>query len=110
VATTAGALNAKYVIHAVGPVYQGGRSNEDHLLASAYRAALLQAMEMQCESVALPALSTGAFNYPLDEAARIAVDTARDHARAHALPRVIRFVLFDARAMSAFESALALDR
>jgi O-acetyl-ADP-ribose deacetylase (regulator of RNase III) len=77
------------------------------LLASAYQCALQVAADLQCESVALPALSTGAYGYPLAEAARIALDAAKAHAEASPLPRSMRFVLFDGRAFKAFADALA---
>jgi O-acetyl-ADP-ribose deacetylase (regulator of RNase III) len=107
VASTAGELSARYVIHAVGPVYLGGGAGEAELLASAYRCALRVAAELACKSVALPALSTGAYNYPLAEAARIAVAAATGHAFENPLPRLVRFVLFDGRAHAAFSDALA---
>jgi O-acetyl-ADP-ribose deacetylase len=106
VASGAGKLAARFVIHAVGPVYRGG-GGEAELLASAYRCALQLAAELACESVALPALSTGAYGYPLAEAARIAVAAAKAHAHTNPLPRLVRFVLFDGRAYAAFSEALA---
>ncbi len=72
----AGKLPAKYVIHAVGPVWRGGSSGEEQQLASAYRKSFELAAEHECRSVALPSLSTGAYRYPLDEAARVAITTA----------------------------------
>jgi O-acetyl-ADP-ribose deacetylase (regulator of RNase III) len=107
VASTAGQLAARHVIHAVGPVYRDGASGEPDQLASAYRASLALAAELGCESVALPALSTGAFGYPIDEAARIALATASDHLQRCDLPRTVRFVLFDAAALGAFAAALS---
>jgi O-acetyl-ADP-ribose deacetylase (regulator of RNase III) len=76
-ATGAGALPAKYVIHAVGPVWQGGEAGEDDLLASAYRRALEVAEELRCRTVAFPALSTGIFGYPPEAAASVAVAAAK---------------------------------
>ncbi len=104
--TGAGNLNAKYVIHAVGPVYCAGNSNVADQLASAYRSSLRVAAELECESVALPALSTGAYSYPLPLAARIALNAAAAHLNGNALPRVVRFVLFDRVAVAEFEKAL----
>jgi O-acetyl-ADP-ribose deacetylase (regulator of RNase III) len=78
VATTAGALPARRVIHAVGPIWQGGERGEAELLASAYRRSLEVAAEEGCKSVAFPALSTGAYGYPLEEAARVAVRLIRE--------------------------------
>jgi O-acetyl-ADP-ribose deacetylase len=77
VATTAGDLGATWVIHAVGPVWEGGRSGEAELLASAYRSAVDVAAEVGARSVAFPSISTGIFGYPLELAAPIAVAAVR---------------------------------
>ncbi len=79
----AGLLAAKYVIHAVGPVWRGGDAGESDLLAGAYRRALELAREHDCRSIALPALSTGAYGYPLDQASRVALTTTIEFLRAH---------------------------
>ena len=68
-------LPAKYVIHTVGPVWHGGRRGEAGLLADCYRNSMALALELGCRSVAFPAISTGVYRYPLEEASRIAVDT-----------------------------------
>ena len=102
-------LPAKYVIHAVGPVWSGGQRGEAKQLAAAYRAALQLAADHHCRSVALPALSTGAYRYPLDAAARVAVITAAeflDSLPDAGPPQTVRFVLFSADVLAAFESAL----
>ncbi|MFH0515712.1 O-acetyl-ADP-ribose deacetylase [Streptomyces sp. M41] len=98
VATTAGELDARWVIHTVGPVYsaQEDRSGE---LASCYRESLRVADELGARTVAFPAISTGVYRYPLQEAARIAVDTVRATRTA---VEEVRFVLFDERAYEAF--------
>jgi O-acetyl-ADP-ribose deacetylase (regulator of RNase III) len=106
VISTAGALPAKYVIHAVGPVWSGGHRGEAELLAAAYGRALELAVAAACRSIALPALSTGAYRYPMDQAARIALSTAMDFLRRRAAPELVRFVLFDAGAYGAFAAAL----
>lgn len=106
VATGGGNLAARYVIHAVGPVYSGGAAQEAELLESAYRSALRLAAELSCESVALPAISTGAYGYPLAAAARIALRAAIEHARENQRPGTIRFVLFGGDALAAFDDAL----
>ena len=106
VVSTAGGLSAQYVIHAVGPVWSGGQRGEDRLLADAYRRSLELAVECGCRSVAMPALSTGAYRYPMDRAARIALSTAIDFLRQHGRPELIRFVLFDARAYETFAAVL----
>lgn len=78
VITTAGKLNAKYVIHTVGPVWQGGSKNEHELLANCYKNSLLLADEYQCRIVAFPAISTGIYRFPVLEAAQIAVRTVAE--------------------------------
>jgi O-acetyl-ADP-ribose deacetylase (regulator of RNase III) len=108
VITSAGELPAKHVIHAVGPVWNGGQRGEDLLLASAYRASLTLANKHACQSVALPALSTGAYHYPLHEAATVAVTTAAAFLRdvnAESAPSLVRFVLFSDAALGAFRRA-----
>jgi O-acetyl-ADP-ribose deacetylase (regulator of RNase III) len=107
VITGAGNLPARYVIHAVGPVYSGGKHGEAELLASAYRTSLELAAQHACRSIALPALSTGAYRYPLEEAARIALGTALDHISSHELPSEVRFVLFTVKTLQVFEQELA---
>jgi O-acetyl-ADP-ribose deacetylase (regulator of RNase III) len=106
VISTGGNLPAKYVIHAVGPVWSGGGRGEADLLAGAYRRCLELAVEHDCRGIALPALSTGAYRFPMDRAARIAIQTAIDFLEKHGRPELIRFVLFDAGAYGAFAAAL----
>ena len=106
VISVAGKLPAKFVIHAVGPVWGGGQRGEAELLAGAYRRCLELAVEHGCRSIALPALSTGAYRYPMDQAARVALATASSFLREHGGPELIRFVLFDAGAFGAFAAAL----
>lgn len=101
-----GNLPAKYVIHAVGPVWGGGQRDEAEQLAGAYRRCLELAVEHDCRSIAFPALSTGAYRYPMDQAARIALSTAIEFLKEHGKPELIRFVLFDAGAYGAFAAAL----
>jgi O-acetyl-ADP-ribose deacetylase (regulator of RNase III) len=109
VPSAAGKLPAKYVIHAVGPFWSGGGRGEEKLLASTYRAALKLAVDHDCRSVALPALSTGAYRYPIDEASRVAVHTVAEFLRklgASATLTTVRFVLFSHDVLSAFERPL----
>jgi O-acetyl-ADP-ribose deacetylase (regulator of RNase III) len=103
VATTAGTLPARWVIHTVGPVYSG-RPSDAELLAACHASSLRVADDLGAHSVAFPAISTGAFGYPVEEAAAIAVEAVRTATTA---ARDVRFVLFDARSLAAFESALA---
>jgi len=107
VISSAGNLPARYVIHAVGPIYRDGQSREAELLASAYRRSLELAKEHECRSVAFPALSAGAYGYPLSQAAAVAVETVGDFLRKHGAPKLVRFVLFGEPAYRAFEAALA---
>lgn len=102
----AGNLAAKHVIHAVGPVWSGGGRGEARLLASCYRRALELAVEYRCASVAFPAISTGAYGYPLEAAAQVAVDTVCEFVESRHKPALVRFVLFGADAYHAFASAL----
>lgn len=79
VATAAGKLPAKFVFHAVGPVYRDGRRGEPDLLASCYRTCLQMAEEREVRTIAFPAISTGIYGYPLEDAARIAFREVRQH-------------------------------
>ena len=103
VATTAGKLDARWVIHTVGPVYS---KNEDrsHVLASCHTESLRVADELGARTVAFPAISTGVYGYPIDAAAAVAVRAVRD---ATSNVDEVRFVLFDAPAYEAFARALA---
>jgi len=106
VITGGGKLKARYVIHTVGPVYQGGQKGEADLLRSAYLSSLRLAAARGLKSVAFPAISTGVYSYPLAEAAHIALKTAVDYLRIHADLAEIRFVLFDRRTYDAFAEEL----
>jgi len=106
VITGAGRLPAKHVIHAVGPVWSGGNRGEAELLAGACRRCLELAVEHGCRSIAFPALSAGAYRFPMDQAARIALRTAIDFLNQKGRPELVRFVLFDAGAYGAFAAAL----
>ncbi len=99
-------LPARWVIHTVGPVWRGGRAGEDDLLASCYRASLALAERHDARTIAFPAISTGAYGFPLERATRIAVTEVRDHLRASdALDKVI-FVCFGGRAHQCYLAAL----
>jgi O-acetyl-ADP-ribose deacetylase (regulator of RNase III) len=102
----AGDLPARYVIHAVGPVWNGGRRGEAELLASAYRRCLELAVQNRCHSIAFPSLSTGAYRYPVDQAARVALRTIIDFLNEQGQPGLVRLVLFDAGAYGAYAAAL----
>ncbi len=106
VATAAHDLPAKWVLHAVGPVWSGGQRGEPDLLAAAYRSCLELCDELGARSVAFPAISLGIYGYPLDEGARIAVETVANHLRGETTLDVARFVLRP-DTHPAFERALA---
>jgi O-acetyl-ADP-ribose deacetylase (regulator of RNase III) len=105
VATTAGDLPARWVIHAVGPVWRGGDRGEPELLASAYTSALDEAARVGARSIAFPAISTGIYGYPLAEATTVAVEAVRNW-KGDAV-RLVRFVCFDAPTLAAYQAALA---
>lgn len=105
VVTGAHGLPNRYVIHALGPVYGRDRP-EPELLAACYRGALARAEELGLRSVAFPALSTGAFGYPLEEAAGIALDTIAGEAPGLRSVSLVRFVLFSDRELSVHREAL----
>ncbi len=107
VVTDGGGLGARFVIHAVGPVW--GRQSEeeaDRLLASACRAALARASEKGLRSVALPSISTGVFGFPVDRAARILLHEAARHLRASPVPQRVVFCLFGESAFGIYREAL----
>jgi O-acetyl-ADP-ribose deacetylase (regulator of RNase III) len=105
--TGGGRLRARHVIHAVGPVYHDGRHGEPELLASAYRRALELAAAARLCSVAFPSISTGAYRYPIGEAARIALGTTAAFLAApdHGL-ETVRFVLFSDADLAAYAGVL----
>ncbi len=100
-------LKARHVIHAVGPVYRPDDPAVARLLASAYRRSLEVAVENDLRTLAFPAISTGVYGYPLNEAADIALSTVCDFTKSNHQLELIRFVLFDARSLQAFADALA---
>jgi len=107
VITTGGKLRARYVIHTVGPVWHGGSRNETELLRSAYDECLKLATESKLASVSFPSISTGAYGYPVDDAAKIAVNTVVSFLKQQrtSLKEVV-FVLFDSRTYESYRSAL----
>ena len=107
VITTGGNLRAKHVIHTVGPIWQGGNKGEAALLESAYRESLKLAAERNLTSISFPSISTGAYGYPVAEAARVAIKVAVSFLteQVTSLTEVV-FVLFDSRTYEAYSSAL----
>jgi O-acetyl-ADP-ribose deacetylase (regulator of RNase III) len=104
--TAAGDLPARHVIHAVGPVWQGGGGGEPELLAACHHKAIALAAAHGCATVAFPALSTGVYGYPLDEAARVAITATREALGRHPAVAEARFWLFGQRALDAFIAAV----
>jgi O-acetyl-ADP-ribose deacetylase (regulator of RNase III) len=98
-------LPARYVIHAVGPVWEGGERGEPGLLASAYRSSLELAAAYGCRSIAFPAISTGVYRYPLDQATTIAVETCRAFAADPGSVELVHFACFGARALELYREA-----
>jgi O-acetyl-ADP-ribose deacetylase (regulator of RNase III) len=101
-----GRLAARWVIHTVGPIYRDGKHGEAELLASAYRNSLRLAGKRGIRSVAFPSISTGAYGYPVAEAARIALTTLIAFLEAHPEIVLVRFVLFGPAALRTYEAAL----
>jgi O-acetyl-ADP-ribose deacetylase (regulator of RNase III) len=107
VITTGGNLKARYVIHTVGPVWHGGGRNEAELLEGAYYECLKLATETKLASISFPSISTGAYGYPVDEAAKIAVSTVVSFLKEQATSlKDVVFVLFDSRTYQSYRSAL----
>jgi len=108
VITTGGNLKAKYVIHTVGPIWHGGNRGEPELLASAYRESLKLATERTLNSVSFPSISTGAYGYPVGEAARVALGAVISFLKEHTTSiKEVVFVLFDSGTFTSYASALA---
>lgn len=107
VITSGGHLKAKHVIHTVGPIYRDGTRGETDLLRSAYHSSLKLASENKLKSVSFPSISTGAYGYPLKEAAGIALGAVVDYLRQHDDLSLVRFVLFDDRTYGVYAQALA---
>ena len=105
VITTGGRLPAKYVIHTVGPVYRGGQQHEAETLASCYRESIRIADDHGIKSLAFPSISTGAFGYPVHEAAEIAVRTIVEALPSCAQVEHVRCVLFDIATCKAYVRA-----
>jgi O-acetyl-ADP-ribose deacetylase len=105
VSTSGGKLKARYVIHTVGPVWQGGKKNEPQVLESCYCNSMEEANRLGCVSVSFPSISTGAFRYPLQPAASIAVRTVANLLHSPRSVLRARFVLFDSDTYSAYAEA-----
>ena len=104
--TTGGNLKTKYVIHTVGPIYTGGTNGEQALLYNAYQNSLKLASQHKLRSVAFPSISTGAYSYPLTEAAAIALQAVINYLKTHPDIGLVRFVLFGHKAYQVYEDVL----
>jgi O-acetyl-ADP-ribose deacetylase (regulator of RNase III) len=105
VMTTGGRLPSKYVIHTVGPVWSGGNRNEAKTLASAYRESIRVADENSVTTLAFPSISTGAYRYPVNEAARVAIQTVAEALQKTSFVKEVRFALFDSSTLDVYVAA-----
>jgi O-acetyl-ADP-ribose deacetylase (regulator of RNase III) len=106
VITSGGDLKVKFIIHTVGPVWEGGNSDEPELLASAYRNSLLLAVANSVESIAFPNISTGVYGFPKNKAAVIAINTVRDFLREDTTIQKVIFCCFDDENFSIYKTLL----
>lgn len=102
-------LPARWVIHTVGPIWKGGKAGEDALLATAYRRSLEVAAAAGARTIAFPSISTGAYNFPVDRAARIAITTIRDFIQRNDAFDEILIVCFDDRTLRAYNEEVAAE-
>jgi O-acetyl-ADP-ribose deacetylase (regulator of RNase III) len=105
VMTTGGRLPAKYVIHTVGPVWSGGKRGEAKTLASAYRESIRVADENSITTMAFPSISTGAYRYPVPEAAKVAIHAVAEALHKTTFVKEVRFALYDSSALDAYAAA-----
>jgi O-acetyl-ADP-ribose deacetylase (regulator of RNase III) len=107
VITRGGNLDAKYVIHTVGPVWHGGKRGEAELLASAYQESLKLAVAYKLKNISFPSISTGAYGYPMDEAAKVALSSVVSFLRDKLMPlEQVVFVLYDSSSYQTYCTAL----
>jgi O-acetyl-ADP-ribose deacetylase len=107
VITTGGNLAAKWVIHTVGPIWHGGSNKEAQLLASGYQESLKLAEKHNLKSISFPSISTGVYGYPVEQAAKVALETVKDFLQDEARSiKEVTFVLFDRRTYAAYVKAL----
>ena len=105
VATPAGRLAARYVIHTVGPFWSGGKRGEAETLAGCHRESIRVADELQLASIAFPAISTGAYGYPVEQAAEVAINNSAKALQGTIHLREVRFVLFDSQTFEQYARA-----
>ena len=106
VITGGGNLKARFVIHTVGPIWRDGTTNEDEVLANAYQNSLNLGKQYEIRSIAFPSISTGAFGFPIDRAAAIAINAVKKHIEENSLPEKVKFVLFDDLTFRSYKKAL----
>lgn len=99
-------LPAKWVIHTVGPVWRGGANGEDELLAACYRNSLQLAKQYEIKTIAFPSISTGAYRFPLEKAAQIAVREIEEFLQSNSLPELVTIVCFDDRTFQVYRKML----
>jgi O-acetyl-ADP-ribose deacetylase len=104
--TTGGKLPARYVIHTVGPIWHGGSQREPEVLASAYRRSLEVASAQGLRTVAFPSISTGAYGYPIRQAAQVALSIVSNYLKSHRNIERVTFVLFSQHDLIIYETAL----
>ena len=100
-------LPAKYIIHTVGPVWNGGKNNEDKLLANCYKNSLKLALENKIKTIAFPAISTGVYRFPLERATKIAVSEAKKFLEKNDLIEKVIFVCFDEETYSVYQRTVS---
>jgi O-acetyl-ADP-ribose deacetylase (regulator of RNase III) len=105
VITTGGNLSAKYVIHTVGPIWRGGNQGEPELLKSCYIESLKVAVTNGCKSIAFPSISTGAYGYPVEKAAPVALEAVINFLKENKSIEEVRFILFDSHTFDAYNNA-----
>ncbi len=110
VATTAGSLNAKYVIHTVGPIWRGGNHGEAEVLSACYRESIRIADELKLHNIAFPAISTGIFGYPAEQAAWVAIRSVIEQLTMAKWVAFISMVMFDRTTLGAFTAAAMAQR
>ena len=105
--TKAYRLPCRYIIHTPGPIWNGGKSGEDALLASCYRNSLAAAAGLGCKTVAFPSISTGVYHFPVERAARIAIAAIGDFLASHPEIERVTMVCFDRATLAVYQDALA---
>lgn len=107
VITTAGKLPAQYVIHTVGPIWNGGNNDEKQKLSNCYKSSLKLAVENGCTSIAFPGISTGIYGYPKEEATKVAIDTVISFLKQN--PNIeVQFICFDQESFDIYKNLLSL--